>query len=131
FTTPPYELERVTKCSHLTVMPVGNSVATRMRPGTGCGSEPCERRVASDSREIAPQRRNPRQLTELPHAADRSRRRDFPRRRAVRGAACFRPSSHDGFPKGISASAGAAFFQILVPRRLQPSSKRPPTRYTS
>jgi len=38
-----------------------------------CVSEPCERRVSGVSRETESEGRNPRQLTELPHAATKSR----------------------------------------------------------
>jgi|GEM_PF-3421618 len=38
-----------------------------------CGSERCERRVSGVSGETESEGRKPRQLTELPHATDRSR----------------------------------------------------------
>jgi len=38
---------------------------------------------------MASQRRNPRQVTDLPHSTDMPRRRHFPRRRAVRGRSSF------------------------------------------
>jgi hypothetical protein len=42
-------------------------------PETCCGSEPGERRASRVSRETESEGRNPRQLTELPHAADGTR----------------------------------------------------------
>jgi hypothetical protein len=50
-------------------------------------------RALVDSSEIASQRRNPRQVTDLPHVADESRRRDFPRREQFAGAVAFWPAS--------------------------------------
>jgi hypothetical protein len=41
--------------------------------GTPSAVEGCERRVSRVSRESEPKGRNPRQLAELPHAADRTR----------------------------------------------------------
>jgi hypothetical protein len=41
--------------------------------GTPSAVEGCERRVSRVSRETEAEGRNPRQLTELPHVADRTR----------------------------------------------------------
>ncbi len=67
---------------------------TRSTPGrreTCCGSEPCERRVARDRRETASAEPSPAQVTDSHGPAPAvpvSRSRGFPRRRAVRRAAC-------------------------------------------
>ena len=88
-----------------------------MGPDTGCGSEPCERRVASGRWETARAGPSPGQLTELAGAVPLTRSGGFPRRRAVRRAACVRPPSartelfalswcsrrSDGFPRSTAA----------------------------
>ena len=53
----------------------------RVGPKTCLFQLPLERRVASVSRETDAQRRNPRQVADLPHATDASRSVGFPRRR--------------------------------------------------
>ena len=58
------------------------------RRGARCGSEPCERRVARDRRENTSQGRMPARSRTWPGRSPSSRRRVFPRRRAVRRAAC-------------------------------------------
>ena len=60
----------------------------RAGPDTCCGSEPCERRVPGDRRETARAGPSPGQLTELAGAVPLTRSGGFPRRRAVRRAAC-------------------------------------------
>ena len=61
------------------------------RPETAAHANICERRDARESREIASQRRSPPQVTDLRHNTNRTRRRGFPRRRAVRGSSSFWP----------------------------------------
>src|SRR3954453_9094066 len=84
-------------------MDVSENVSHSCRLETAVAANICERRVSSDSREIASEGRNPRQVTDLPHTADRTRRRDFPRRRAVRRRSGFRPA-----PANLTKSNWAA-----------------------
>jgi len=67
------------------------NLALRQAQDTPSVVEGCERRDGQAKRKRHRRRRNPRQLTELPFPPTHRRRCGFPRRRAVRGAACFWP----------------------------------------
>jgi hypothetical protein len=64
--------------------------------GDRCGprtfASGASRATDGKSRRRAEIRGRSRTVKDLPHAADRTRRRDFPRRRAVRGRGSFRPA---------------------------------------
>ena len=69
------------------------ATATKIaRPESCCAREHLRAARLVAEPEIASQRRNPRQVRDLPHVTDESRRRDFPRREQFAGAVAFWPS---------------------------------------
>src|SRR5713101_7696396 len=79
------------KCEHAPSTTLSDPVHLK-RPETTAPANICERRDTRESRETASQRRNPPQVTDLRQSTNRTRRRGFPRRRAVRGSSSFWPS---------------------------------------
>ena len=90
-------------CWHTTTLTKGKHSRVA-RAETCCGSEPCERRDTRDRRENASQGRIPARSRTWPVTRPAARRRVFPRRRAVRRAACFRPDDIDTERRAVSGT---------------------------